>query len=293
MRADTTRHHISLTISIAVLITTSQATSSLRRNLDEEDNDDRIDVAKIQGVVGEQVQNYWAAAESKASEFYQSSPSEWTESQWDFILIFFGSLLGISCCCLSALCAYCCFHRSDDDVLLAEDQNTKRRWQNRLKRYRSRYREERSDDDTLDSEHTFNSSEDGSSFSSSVSSVELTKNDRKESLLKKSERSQSILYGRGRQTKGTYECPKNSIRVHHNSDSQFPDSETLSRRSTNMHHANSTWTQGKYETPEKSVHSLHTFEPQSTNSPILPVENAKEETLHTNNGNSENRSVLL
>ena len=291
----TKRHHIlSLTTAIAILVTTSatyRATSSIRRNLDEEEEDDRIDMAKR--VVGEQIQNYRAAAESKAAEFYQSSPSEWTESQWNFILIFFGSLLGLSCCCLSALCAYCCFHRSDDDILLTEDRNTKRMWHNRLKRYRSRYREERSDDDTFDSQHTFDSSENGSSFSSSVSSVEMTKNDRKESLLKKSERSQGILNGKGRQTIGDYKSPKKSVRVQHSSELQFPDSETLCRRSTNMHCANSTWTQGTYESPEKSVQSLHTFEPQSTNSPKLSMENVKEETFHTSNGNSENRSVLL
>jgi hypothetical protein len=171
-----------------------------------------INITHIQEMVTNQVQNYKAAAESKVWEFYQSSPSEWTESQWDFVLILFGGLLLLSCCCLSACCAYCCIYRGqDDDALSAkqEDRYIKRMWYNRLRRHRERYRKEReevsTDADTIESQPTFDSN--ASTISSVMSSFEMVKNDKKESLLKKCGRSKSSRSTKTRKTQGTYESP--------------------------------------------------------------------------------------
>jgi hypothetical protein len=168
-----------------------------------------VNVTHIQEMIVNQAQKYKEAAESKAWEFYQSSPSEWTESQWDFVFILFGALLLLSCCCLSAFCTYCCIYRRDDKdgPSANKDEYAKRMWYNRLKKHRSRYRKDRyeeKDADTIESQPTFDTFDSGASISV-ASTFEMTrKNDKKESLLKKSGKEKKT-----KQTKGSYESPKN------------------------------------------------------------------------------------
>lgn len=169
-----------------------------------------MNVTHIQEMIVNRAQKYKEVVESKAWEFYQSSPSEWTESQWDFVLMLFGGLLLLSCCCLSAACAYCCIYRREDKdgpSSKHEDRYAKLMWYNRLKRHRSRYRKERykhEDTDTIESQPTFDSGGSISAVSSFETFGTTTKNDKKESLLKKSGKKK-----KSKETKGSYESPKN------------------------------------------------------------------------------------
>ncbi|KAL7487860.1 hypothetical protein ACHAW6_014055 [Cyclotella cf. meneghiniana] len=145
-------------------------------------------VYDFQGMVISQVQQYKAAAESKAWEFYQSAPSDWTANQWDLVLALLGGLL-ISCCFVSACCAYCCIYRDHDDSLsVSTAQYRKRMLQQRLNRYRSRYSDRRYNDHddetvTIESQSTYDA-QSPMSYASTV--VVERRDDKKESLLKKS-----------------------------------------------------------------------------------------------------------
>jgi hypothetical protein len=109
---------------------------------------------QIQGIVINQVQQYKAAATTKGYEFYQTAPSEWTSSQWDFVSALFGGLI-LTCCFLSVCSAYCCIYRSYDDSeeALTKAQYHRRMLNHRLNRHRARYAEksyDERDDDTID-----------------------------------------------------------------------------------------------------------------------------------------------
>ena len=162
-----------------------------------------INITHIQKVVSSQVQNYKAAAESKAYEFYQNSPSEWTDGQWEFVMMSFLGMLLLSCCFILTCCAYCCIYRGrdDNDEPPAKDASyLKRMRHNRLKRHLTRYRKDREDDDvdTIESQPT---------SISVASSFEMTKNEKKESLLKKKGRSKCKRTDK--RTSGTYVSPTN------------------------------------------------------------------------------------
>ena len=111
---------------------------------------------QIQDIVVNQVQQYKAAAEAKGYEFYTTSPSEWTSSQWDVVTALLGGLI-LSCCFCSLCCAYCCIYRAYDDdgheMAMTKAQYHKRMLNHRLNRHRARYNEKRyetDDDDTID-----------------------------------------------------------------------------------------------------------------------------------------------
>lgn len=197
-----------------------------------------VNVTHIQDMIVNQAQKYKDAAESKAWEFYSSSPSEWTESQWNFVMLSILGMLLCSCCCLLTTCAYCCVYRgsNDDDETFTKHAGYIRRMRhNRLKRYRNRYRNERqyeedTDTDTIESQPTFDS---GGSISVASSFEMVAKNDKKESLLKKSGKSKR----KSKETKGSYESPKNRVAP------QSPDSILSTFEMNNG---------GNVKTPQKS-----------------------------------------
>ena len=77
------------------------------------DDSIQYDNSTIKDSVVSKVQQYKTAAESKAWEFYESPPSEWTEGQWNFFFGIFGSIM-LTCCFASMCCAYCCWYQDDD-----------------------------------------------------------------------------------------------------------------------------------------------------------------------------------
>ena len=184
---------------------------SFARSEAEPTSNSTINISNIQEVVSSQVQNYKAAAESKAYEFYQNSPSEWTDGQWEFVMMAFLGMLLLSCCFILTCCAYCCIYRSreDHDELLAKDAGyLKRMRHTRLKRHLIRYRKDRWNDevDTIESQPSFDS--DCASITV-ASSFEMT-NEKKESLLKKKGRSKNKQMDKC--TSGTYINPTNTKR---------------------------------------------------------------------------------
>lgn len=60
------------------------------------------------------VNQYKEATAEKAWEFYESPPSEWSSSQWDFVTALLGGLF-VTCCLASMACAHCCIYRDDED----------------------------------------------------------------------------------------------------------------------------------------------------------------------------------
>eukprot|EP00804_Cyclotella_cryptica_P001079 CCRYP_008376-RA/>CCRYP_008376-RA protein AED:0.19 eAED:0.19 QI:0/-1/0/1/-1/1/1/0/255 len=182
----------------------------------------------IQGMVINQVQQYKAAAESKAWEFYQSAPSDWTENQWDLVWALLGGLL-ISCCFVSVCCAYCCIYRDHDDSLsVSTTQYKKRMLNHRLNRYRSRYNDRRYDDRddetvTIESQSTY----EAHSPMSYASTVVVDRRDEKrESLLKKSgasKHNRSVRMAEGTKKKSSSTTSRKSTPKHDDASSDEPE----------------------------------------------------------------------
>ena len=84
------------------------------------------------------VEQYKAAAEAKAWEFFDSAPSEWSSAQWDLIFTLIGLTL-VTCCLAVACCVFCCFEHVVDDPM------KQYRYKERFRRYRSH--RDRYDDD--------------------------------------------------------------------------------------------------------------------------------------------------
>eukprot|EP00804_Cyclotella_cryptica_P023837 CCRYP_019477-RA/>CCRYP_019477-RA protein AED:0.26 eAED:0.26 QI:0/-1/0/1/-1/1/1/0/235 len=193
---------------------------STRRGLEEASDDDdsgldntwseaapasnRTSISEIPSKVVNQVQQYKAAAESKAWEFYKSSPSEWTENQWNFVLGVFGGLLLLSCSFVSVCCAYVCVYLNQDDSLASKDRYKKRIFHRWLTRRRSRHHDRNyvePDNDTATNESLY-------TIDSQAPSVELTANDKREFLLKKSSSFKMNRLSRSvNENEGTYEGP--------------------------------------------------------------------------------------
>jgi len=171
----------------------------------------RTSITEYSTVIANHVHQYKAAAESKAWEFYQSSPSEWTENQWDFVLGVFGGLLLLSCSFVSVCCAYFCVYRDRDDSSASKDRYKKRIVNHWLRLQRAR-RHERNHDEldndsaTIESHSTLNSQ----APTNTASSFELSTNNKRECLLKKSN---SFKMNRASRTvnknEGTYDGPNN------------------------------------------------------------------------------------
>lgn len=171
----------------------------------------RTSITEYQSIIVNHVQQYKAAAESKAWEFYQSSPSEWTENQWDFVLGVFGGLLLLSCSFVSVCCAYFCVYRDRGVSSASKDRYKKRIVHHWLRLQRAR-RHERNYDDldndtaTIESRSTL----DSHASTNMASSFELATNDKRECLLKKSN---SYKMSRASRTvnknEGTYDGPNN------------------------------------------------------------------------------------
>lgn len=79
-------------------------------------NNSRQDNYTTKSNIITKAQQYKDVAESKAWEFYETAPAEWTTSQWDLVFALFGSIL-LSCCLASMCCAYLCWYNDQDEEL--------------------------------------------------------------------------------------------------------------------------------------------------------------------------------
>mmetsp|Transcript_25793 Transcript_25793/g.53456 ORF Transcript_25793/g.53456 Transcript_25793/m.53456 type:complete len:299 (+) Transcript_25793:190-1086(+) len=79
-------------------------------------NNSRQDNYTTKSNIITKAQQYKDVAESKAWEFYETAPAEWTTSQWDLVFALFGSVL-LSCCLASMCCAYLCWYNDQDEEL--------------------------------------------------------------------------------------------------------------------------------------------------------------------------------